>query len=278
MLLKRLRPLIGALVIQLSVLGGLAVMASWLPHWVAPPYPLWGWVLAQSVLAVLVSWWWLPPWWRIIQGILPWLLAGMLWLRIDWVWSGIAALLLWLVFRHAVRTGVPLYLSGRAVPRALCVVARTLKAPVRFMDLGCGIGTVLIGMVRCKAPIVRIVGVETAPLSWGWARLRLWRQPADVYGMDLWSVDLSRFNLVYAFLSPLPMARLEQKIMREMPPDSIFVSNSFPLPAQAPTEVWQLKDRRGTLLYLYRFDREGQLIPPVSEAQGAEEESPWQAG
>ena len=269
MLSERLRQLIRAFLIQVSVLALLAGVAGWLPRWFEPPYPLWSWVLAQSVLAALISGWWLPPWWRVIQGLLPWLLAGMLWLRVDWVWSGGLALLLWLVFRHAIRTAVPLYLSGRLVSQALCTLARTLKAPVRFMDLGCGIGTVLMGMVRCQASIHRIVGVETAPLSWVWAWLRVWNTAAEVYAMDLWTVDLSRFNLVYAFLSPLPMARLERKVMREMPPHSVFVSNSFPLPSHPPTETWQLQDRRCTLLYLYRFDGEGRLIPPVADEDGS---------
>jgi hypothetical protein len=40
----------------------------------------------------------------------------------------------------------------------------------------------------------------------------------------------SGHNVVYAFLSPAPMAALWEKVRQEMPPGSLFISNSFAVP------------------------------------------------
>ncbi len=259
-----------ALLIQAGVLALLWLVAQLLPRWVAPPYPLWGWVLAQAVLAagasVLLR---LPRWWVWIQFGLPLALGGALWLAVP-LWAVVLLLAgLWLVFRNALSEQVPLYLSNAITRRALCEAAKTLPVPVRFMDLGCGLGDVVVGMARC-AGVAHSAGVETAPLSLWIARWRARRAGAQVAGVSLWDVPLREFNLVYAFLSPAPMRRLQEKVLAEMGADSLFVSNSFPLPDVAVTEVWQLNDRRGTYLYLYRFDSAGRLMPPeeVSDEAG----------
>jgi hypothetical protein len=70
---------------------------------------------------------------------------------------------------------------------------------------------------------------------------------------DIWSTDLGREDLVYAFLSTEPMAALYQKAKAEMKPGSLLVSNSFPAPDVEPDEVWELPDRRRTKLFLYEM-------------------------
>ncbi len=258
-----------AMLVQGGVLGILVAVVAWLPAVVPPPYPLWGWVAAQSALAVLLSGWLgLPRWWLWIQGLFP----PLLWLALQEqtfaAAAGVVVLVLWLVFRNALTEGVPLYLSNVQVQKAVCVAAKTLEKPVAFCDLGCGWGQMVRYMGRDCVDTARSVGVETAWLSYWIAKWRVGRQ-GEVYRMDLWTVDLRAFNLVYAFLSPAPMARLEEKVLAEMAPRSLFISNSFPLPHLPPTEIWQLNDRRGTHLYLYRFDGAGKLIPPKEEAYDA---------
>lgn len=261
--------LVRALVIQAGVLAGLWLVAQQLPRWVAPPYPLWAWVVAQALLAagvtLLVR---LPRWWVWIQLLLPIVLGVAVWLQLP-VWAVMISLaVLWLLFRNALSEQVPLYLSNATTRKALCEAAKTLPHPVRFMDLGCGLGGAVVSMARCPK-VVQSSGVETAPLSLWIARWRARRASAQVVGLSLWQVDLQGYNLVYAFLSPAPMARLQEKVLDEMPPHSLFVSNSFPLPDVAATEIWQLNDRRGTYLYLYRFDGQRRLIAPeVSDDDG----------
>ncbi len=257
-----------ALLLQGVAFVVLLALARGLPALIPPPYPLWGWALAQGGLAALLSWRaGLARWWLIIQLLFP----PLLWLALaaGVPWWGVAAVLalLWLVFRNALSERVPLYLSNRTTWRALCRAADTLQAPVRFMDLGCGWGGVVHFMgAHCPA-VVRSAGVETAPLNLWVARQRV-GEAGEVHGVSLWETPLGAFNMVYAFLSPAPMARLSEKVRAEMPPRSLFVSNSFPLPDCEATEIWQLNDRRGTLLYLYYFDAERRLVPPREVCDG----------
>jgi hypothetical protein len=68
---------------------------------------------------------------------------------------------------------------------------------------------------------------------------------------DFWHHPLGPYDMVYAFLSPLPMPRLWEKAKAEMRPGSLLVSNSFPVPDVEPQRVIEIADRRGTRLYCY---------------------------
>jgi hypothetical protein len=68
---------------------------------------------------------------------------------------------------------------------------------------------------------------------------------------DLWQTSLSGHNVVYAFLSPAPMPALWEKARREMPPGSLFVSNSFAVPGAVATRVIEVDDARR--LYCYQI-------------------------
>jgi hypothetical protein len=100
------------------------------------------------------------------------------------------------------------------------------------------------------------VGIESAPLPFAIARLRLVLSGlpnlAITYG-DLWKQDLSEYQAVYCFLSPEPMTRLYSKARQEMMPGSQLISNSFGVPDIVPDEVVSIEDRRQTELLIYRF-------------------------
>ncbi len=257
--------LVQSLLLQGVVFALLWLSVRFLPVWVPPPYPLWPFVVAQSLLTAAIAWllhW--PRWWVVIQLLFPPLLVGVLalhppgWLLL----AGVAVL--GLVFWNAGHEQVPLYLSNRATQQALAQLSRSL-APVRFVDLGCGLGDVVAAMAR-QPYVVESMGVETAPLNYLIARWRARRAGGIVLRQSLWDVDLGHFNMVYAFLSPAPMAQLQAKALDEMAPNSLFVSNSFPFPDVEPSEIWQVRDRRKTLLYVYRFDHNRQLVPPEEVA------------
>jgi SAM-dependent methyltransferase len=108
---------------------------------------------------------------------------------------------------------------------------------LRFLDLGAGIGSVLHPLAR-ERPDGHFTGVENAPATWLIGRLRTaglancdWR-----WG-DIWRTDLAAYNVVYAFLSPAPMAALWEKVRQEMRPGSLFISNSFAVPDVAASNA-----------------------------------------
>lgn len=155
---------------------------------------------------------------------------------------------------NGVREKVPLYLSNSITEKGLAELLRKIGGGT-FIDLGCGLGGV-VDRVSATVPGARVIGVETAPLSFlaSWLRLRgQGRANADIRFQSIWNTDVSDADIVYAFLSPAPMARLFEKLKAEMKPGSMFVSNSFAVPGREPDEVIAIDDSRQTQLLVWRM-------------------------
>lgn len=244
-------PLLKALAAQLAGLL-LALLATWLlPAWRQP----WVFLSLQAAAAAIASRWLKQaPWWPLMH--LVFLPAAFLLIQLHWPsWIYLAALLLLaLVFRGTLRGDVPLFLSSPAVARALDTLLRQEGAR-RMIDLGAGVGSVVVPLAR-QQPLLAIEAWEHAPLPWLVTRWRCRGQPGvRVIRGSFWECDLSVFDLVFAFLSPLPMAQLGDKVRREMRPGSLFVSSSFAVPEWEAEMVLEIEDRRGTLLYCYRIPK-----------------------
>ena len=187
--------------------------------------------VAAAAIGVFVR---LPPWWRVIHLVLPFLALGALALAPDPAWYLGAFIATVLVFRAAPADGVPLYLSSSAEIDALGTLVPGAAA-LRVLDAGCGTGSVLAGLAR-RRPQARLEGIESSLLPWVVARLRsAVRARFGVKWGSLWRADFGAYDLVYAFLSPAPMSRLWEKARREMRPGTLLVSNRFPVPGVAPT-------------------------------------------
>jgi SAM-dependent methyltransferase len=191
-----------------------------------------------------------PRWWLAIHlGFLPLVvLASRLAVAPGWYLA--AFVLLLLVFWRTDRSRVPLYLSNAATADA--VVALLPDTPCHVIDLGCGSGGLLRRLAKAR-PDCDFLGIEHAPLTWLWARLATLGLPnCRVRLGDFWAQHLGLFDVVYAFLSPAPMARLGAKADGEMRTGSLLVSNSFPVPDREPARVVEVEDPRRTRLYCYR--------------------------
>lgn len=240
--MQRLPPALGALGAHVPALAVGAVL-------VTGGAPLWLAILSIGISAGMIAWLWrLPAWWRLINLVF----VPALWLAMNtgidtgWYLAGFA--LLALTSLGAVRTRVPLFLSSTQATTAL---ARQLPPDATFMDLGCGLGGPLSGLARLR-PDVRLHGVEAAPLNWLIARVRLGRRASIRLG-SLWEADLSKCDVVYAYLSPAPMARLWEKARAEMRPGSLLISNSFPVPGVLPSEAIELHDLSHARLLIWKL-------------------------
>lgn len=191
-----------------------------------------------------------PRWWLAIHlGFAPLVvLASRLAIAPAWYLGGFVLLLL--VFWRTDKSRVPLYLSNAATAQAL---AGLLPAtPCHVIDLGCGNGRLLKALAQAR-PDCEFSGFEHAPLTWLWARLNSLDQPnCRVRLGDFWRQHLGLYEVVYAFLSPVPMARLWAKAGAEMRPGSLLVSNSFTVPGVEPETALEVADSRATRLYCYR--------------------------
>jgi len=192
-----------------------------------------------------------PWWWRILHAVFAPLAWSVSLLQIDPGWFLLALMLLLLVYRGALSGQIPLYFSSRRTVAALDTLTRECH-DLRFLDVGAGIGSIVQPLAAAR-PDASFTGVENAPATWLVGRLRTaatancsWR-----WG-NLWQADLAAYNVVYAFLSPAPMAALWEKVRREMRPGSLFISNSFAVPGVVATQEIDVDDRRHTRLFCYR--------------------------
>jgi hypothetical protein len=191
-------------------------------------------------------------WWRFIHaGFAPAaVLSSGLGIAPEWYLA--AFVLMFLVYRGALTSRVPLYLSRREAARALAGLLADRPAG-KFVDLGAGTGSVVRALAAMREDF-DISGVENSPLPWavGFLRTARSRNCHWTFG-SLWEIPLAEYDLAYAFLSPAPMRRLWLKVKDEMRPGSLFVSNSFRVPdVEAIVEI-DVDDTRGTRLYCYRL-------------------------
>lgn len=243
-------PALKALVAQLV---GFGLMAATLVFGLMPadqPLALMvfqGGVAAAASLALRADNWWIP----IHLAFGPALLfAARLGLHPGWYLG--AFVLLLLIYGSSFRTQVPLFLSNRETAR---VVADLLPADrsVRLLDLGSGTGSMLRNLAAAH-PQSQFVGIESAFLPYLISRLATQAQPnCVIHRADFWVSKFGEFDVVYAFLSPVPMPRLWRKLNVELKRGSLLIANSFPVPTVTPERVVDVGDRRGTRLYLYRI-------------------------
>jgi hypothetical protein len=226
-------------------------------------WPYYGWqaeampwqqtsLIIGAVALVLASLSRQPWWWRVMHALFMPLIWVTYHLAIDPGWFLLAFILLLLVYRGALSGQVPLYLSNRETVAALDELLASEEAE-SFLDLGAGLGSTVIPLAD-RWPEKRFTGVENAPLTWlaglvlGVGRNNLsWRLG------DMWQMPLDRHELVYAFLSPVPMPQLWEKAKAEMKPGSLLVSNSFPIPGVTPEFVIDVACTPPRPLYCYRI-------------------------
>jgi len=234
----RLPPILKALLLQLTA----AVVFALMMRYASFRLPLWGISLGVGALAaVMSSLLRFPRWWLPIQLLFVPALAATLLLNISPWFYLTGFILLAAIYWSTYRSQVPLYLSSRAAWLALEEMLPQGRA-FSFVDLGAGLGGVLAHLAQAR-PDGRLVGVENAPLPFFLAWMRLQRYSnCTVHRGDFWQMDFGGYDVVYAYLSPVPMARLWEKASREMRSGSLLVSNTFEIPGVVPDQVIRLGD------------------------------------
>lgn len=257
---RRSYPLIRAIFAQLTaaavVIGGHQILGSRIDLILPLPALL---VLQGLIAAGLGQVLGLAKWWLLINFLIPTAVVLALSFNLPaWVYP-LLFIGLALVFWNSADDRVPLYLTNRTTWRSLQTLvaaeARLQQKPLTVTDIGCGLGGALLYLAR-HCPDTKFVGIESAPLPYAIARLRVavsgLSNLSIRYG-DLWKQNLGAFDLIYCFLSPEPMPRLYKKAKSEMSPGKLLISNSFSVPGVASDDVVRVDDRRETELLLYRI-------------------------
>ena len=234
--------------------AALAALGITWPHYYSLQEPL-PWLTVSILIgsmallfaAITRQFWW----WRVIHAVFAPATYVVSKLQFAPEWYLLASATLFLVYRGALSGQIPLYFSNAQSASALIRFFAD-NPPGRFIDLGAGIGSVA-GPFAKAFEHSHVTGVENAYIPWLIGRARTFRMNNCQWSLsNLWDVPLMKYDVVYAFLSPTPMASLWVKITKEMRPGSLFISNSFPVPERAASFVIEVNDKRRTRLFCYR--------------------------
>lgn len=116
------------------------------------------------------------------------------------------------------------------------IKAADFKSGDLVYDLGCGKAHFLI--YAAKKAGIKGVGYELSfwPYLWAKVAIKLAGVDVKVYRKNFFKVDLSSANVVFCYLFPEVMVKLEPKFQSELKPGSKLISNSFKLPNKIPDQ------------------------------------------
>ncbi|OGY91546.1 MAG: hypothetical protein A3B31_00275 [Candidatus Komeilibacteria bacterium RIFCSPLOWO2_01_FULL_53_11] len=140
--------------------------------------------------------------------------------------------------------------STRMARQALDFIAPS--PPMRFIDLGAGDGRIVF--LAAKKYGLHAYGVELSPVPYLLSRLlqlRYRKLPITLRRQDLFTVNLSEFDIIYLYGLPESLhEKLEPKLEREVRRGSYVISYNFPLKSKKPVREFHDRWRN---VYVYRF-------------------------
>ena len=247
-LIDRLPPAVTALLLQAAAFTLALLGVRWLGIRTEPLYFSLLCGLIAATLSYVAG---LAVWWVAIGLLFTPALAAMLTLDIPPVFFLAAFLVMLGLYWSTFKTQVPLYLSSDKV---WCALEGLLpEGKFHFIDLGSGLGGVLTHLARVR-PEGHYSGVESAPLPMLASRIRIrGLKNCEVHWGSLWNCDLAQYDVVFAYLSPVPMEKLWRKARAEMRAGTVFISSTFAVPDQAPHRCLEVDDLHRSTLLVWRM-------------------------
>jgi len=128
------------------------------------------------------------------------------------------------------------------------------KEAKKFYDLGAGNGKV-ISYVASRYPNLKCTGIEYNIAAYCYAKLRniFLKQKVSYKMGDFFKVNISDADIVYTYLFPGLMDRLESKFARELKKGTLVISNAFPIKDRKPKFIIQGKAGALNTLYVYEY-------------------------
>ncbi len=120
-----------------------------------------------------------------------------------------------------------------------------------FYDLGSGNGKVVFLVEKLSG--AKTKGFEQTLWTHWWAQLQkiLTRSNAEFSNRNFFKADWSGVNIIYCYLYPPLMGRIEEKFQKEMKPGSIAIVRDFPFPTLSYSQKYYLpKDHE---IYIYKL-------------------------
>lgn len=161
------------------------------------------------------------------------------------IWLSLLFVLIGLCFAGVLLFGAP-YLPTTKPQIEAALRLAALKPGQTMLELGCGDGRVVLAAARQGA---KVVGYELNPLlaAITWLRTRRYRDKVTIIWGDFWRKDWPEHQVIFTFLLPKLMPKLNKKIIQSKHKPVKLVSFAFEIPGRQI-----VKNDRGVLLYLYK--------------------------
>jgi precorrin-6B methylase 2 len=143
----------------------------------------------------------------------------------------------------------PWWATSTEVSTIIGKLAKISKKDV-FYELGSGTGTTVT--VIAKEFGIHAVGIESSKSRVWWSNIKAKRngvsKDVSFVQKDFFKVDLSPASIVYLYLVPRVIEKLEQKLLKELKPGTKVISYIYPIPY-----LKQLKHNSKQQLFLYKI-------------------------
>lgn len=135
---------------------------------------------------------------------------------------------------------VPFIPTPQPVVEAM-ITAADIRGNETVYDLGAGDARLLIAAKK-KYPGITAKGCELVWVVWLLARLRIWNAGENVAlsRESLFTVDVSDADVVFLYLFPSMMHKLEARFDRMLKPGTRVVSHGFRFSARTPKKTLQV--------------------------------------
>lgn len=150
--------------------------------------------------------------------------------------------------------GVPYVPTPKAIRKAMLDLAK-LRDGEMVYDLGAGDARLLIAAKR-RCPGIRACGYELVFPVWFLGRWLLWYTKTDAgwYHKDAFRAPLADADVIFLYLMPELMRKLEPILDRQLRPGTRVISHAFPFPSHPATRMERCSGLYGsTRVYLYKW-------------------------
>ena len=144
----------------------------------------------------------------------------------------IIGLILVICFSGVLLFGAP-YLPTLTPQIQVALRLADLQPGQRMIELGCGDGKVLIAAAKQG---ISVVGYELNPILAAicWLRTRRYRKQVRVICADFWRADWPSTDVIFTFLLPKYMEKLDKKIIQSKHKPVKLISFAFAVPGKKP--------------------------------------------
>lgn len=159
-----------------------------------------------------------------------------------------------IVYGLIITGGVPFISTNKKDFRAI-LEAVDLKSQETIYDLGCGKAHLLIYANQKFGS--QGIGYELTLWPYLWAKLKIYftKSKVKVFRTNFFGADLRSADVVFCYLFPELMVKLESKFEAELKPGSRVVSYGFKLPHRVPSKTVITNDDNTELgkIYVYQY-------------------------